>query len=222
MEKVAIKGKNFLGFELEINIDKIDEIKKELELVLASSSHFLQNTLLTLKLNETNKILSNDILKFLKDKNIYINAVVVADKKGCNADIPVIETKNMHLLAEKQDKQIATYRGNVRNGQTIRADGDLVITGNVNSNSYIYATGNIFVLGKLNGIPHAGYGGNNDAIIFAFALNPPQIRIGDFITRSPEEGVSLRNIKGVLPEVAYINDNNIMINTYEEWLRLKD
>ncbi len=222
MGKVTIKGKNFLGFEIEINSNSIDEIKKELDIVLSSSAHLLKNTLLTLKLTESNKIFADKIVSFISDKNIDINAVVVQNKNGCNIDIPIIETKDIHFLKGEGEKQTASYRGNLRNGQTVRADGDVIIAGNANANSYIYATGNIFILGKLNGIAHAGYGGNNDAIIFAFNLNPPQIRIGDLITRSPEEKISMKSNKIISPEVAYVNDNSIIISSYEEWIKLKD
>ncbi len=221
MGKVLIKGKNFLGFEIEIKAEDINKIKKELDIVISSSAHFLKNTIVTLKLTEKNKLYANDIIKFLNEKDIDINAVVVANKKNCAADVPIIETRNIHLLAEREGEQAATFKGNLRNGQTIRVDGDLIVAGNVNSNSYIYATGNIFVLGNLDGIPHAGYGGNNEAVIFAFSMNPPQIRIGDFITRSPEEGVKIKNRNAAFSEVAYVSEGNIVISTYEEWLKLK-
>lgn len=222
MEKVAIKGKNFLGFEIEINSESIDDIKKELDIVLSSSAHLLKNALLTLKLTEENKIFADKIVDFISDKNIDINAVVVQNRKGCSVDIPIIETKDIHFLKGEGEKQTVSYRGNLRNGQTVRADGDVVIAGNANANSYIYATGNIFVLGKLNGIAHAGYGGNNNAIIFAFNLNPPQIRIGDLITRSPEGNINVKGNNSTSHEVAYVSDNSIIITTYEEWLKLKD
>ncbi len=221
MGKVLVKGKNFLGFEIEIKAENMEDIKKEIDLVISSYAHFLKNTIVTLKLTEKNKRLAKNIVDFLKEKEITINALVVFDKSSLSCEIPVIETKNIHMIEEKEEKQASTFTGNLRNGQTIRVNGDLIVAGNVNANSYIYATGNIFVLGKLNGIPHAGYGGNNEAVIFAFSMNPPQIRIGDFITRSPEEGVSLTNTNSKEFEVAYVNEGNIVISTYEEWLNLK-
>ncbi len=221
MEKVAIKGKNFLGFEIEINADDIDSIMQELDVVLASSAHLMKNSIITLRLYEKNKQFADNILSFLNNKGIDINAVVVDDKQDIDISIPTIELKNIHLLSDRQKQEAATYKGNLRNGQEIRVNGDLIVVGNVHANSYIFATGNIFVLGKLYGIPHAGYGGNNNAIIFAFDLNPPQIRIGDSITRSPEEGVSIKQNKNVSFEIAYIDNNRIVISSYDEWLKLK-
>jgi len=107
----------------------------------------------------------------------------------------------------------------LRNGQTIRSDGTLVVAGNVNPNSYVYATGDIYVLGKLYGIPHAGYGLNNAAVIFAFDLNATQIRIGNLITRSPDEELNEKK-KDDIFEVAYVDNNQIVISSYYEWLKL--
>ncbi len=222
MENVTIKGKNFLGFEIEINADDLEEIKKGLDIVIASSVHLIKNSIVTLRFTEDNKQFANDILNYLKGKNIDINAVVVDDKNNLQSSVPVIELKNIHLLSDSHKQQPATYKGNLRNGQEIRVNGDLIIAGNVNPNSYVYATGNIFVLGKLYGIPHAGYGGNNDSMIFAFDLNPPQIRIGNLITRSPEEGVSVKQNNNMVFEVAYAENNSIVISSYDEWLKLKN
>ncbi len=219
MSKVSIKGKNFLGFEIEVNDNDFEVIKRELESLLAVSSKYMKNAIITLKLNDRNKVLADRIVEFLKEKEIFVNAVVVEDKRGLKTQLPVIELGDLHLLNEQNEREVSTFKGNLRSGQSIRATGDLVVVGNVNSNSYIYATGNIFVLGKLYGVPHAGYGGNNEAIVFAFDLNPPQLRIGDFITRSPEENVLLKKRESVVPEVAFVDGDAIVIMSYDEWLK---
>ena len=219
MSQVEIKGKNFLGFEISINSDDPKRALAELESLLAVSSKYMKNSIITLKLDDFNKEYANKVINFLKDKDIYVNAIVVKNKNGLDADIPFIETNKTHLINEEGEKEVSTFKGNLRSGQSIKANGDLVVVGNVNSNSYIYATGNIFVLGKLYGVPHAGYGGNNEAIVFAFDLNPPQIRIGDYITRSPEKNVLLKKRIDVAPEVAFVDDGVIVIIGYNEWLK---
>ncbi len=217
--KVTLRGRNFLGFEIEATGENIEEIKQELDVILSSSQHLLQNTITTLKLSESNKEYADEIVRMLKKRGVDIHALLVENKASLDTDIPLIETKNINLLKEQEEKRTATYRGNLRSGQVIRVNGDLVVVGNVNANSYIYATGSIFVLGKLHGIPHAGYGGDNSAIIFAFEMNPPQIRIGDLITRSPEDTYPEKT-KGGDMEVAYVNKGNIMISPYKEWLNI--
>ncbi|AEA33178.1 septum site-determining protein minC [Hippea maritima DSM 10411] len=221
MGKVAIKGKNFLGFEIEIHQTDKKKAFNELESLLAVSSQYMKNAIITLKLNSSNKSLAGDFIDFLKEKGILLSAIVVEDKENLNVDLPVIELKHIHLVNEANEREVSTFRGNLRSGQSIKANGDLVVVGNVNSNSYIYATGNIFVLGKLYGVPHAGYGGNDDAVIFAFDLNPPQIRIGNYITRSPEENVLLKKRDNIVSEVAYVDEDGIVIMSYSEWLNTK-
>ncbi len=219
MSQVEIKGKNFLGFEISINSDDLKRAFYELESLLAVSSKYMKNSIITLKLDDFNKKYANDIIDFLREKDIFVNAIVVKDKSGLITNVPVIEIGRTHLINERGEKEVSTFRGNLRSGQSIKANGDLVVVGNVNSNSYIYATGNIFVLGKLYGVPHAGYGGNNEAVVFAFDLNPPQIRIGDYITRSPEKNVLLKKRVDVVPEVAFVDDGVIVIMGYNEWLK---
>jgi len=219
MNKVAIKGKNFLGFEIEINGKDLKSIFNELESLLAVSSKYMKNTIVTLKLSDDNKRYAADISSFLKGKEVFVNAIVVENRIGLDTNLPIIEIGGIHLINEENEKEVSTFRGNLRSGQSIKANGDLIVVGNVNSNSYVYATGNIFVLGKLYGVPHAGYGGNNDSIVFAFDLNPPQLRIGDFITRSPEENVLLKKRKRVAPEVAFVDGDAIVIMNYDEWLK---
>ncbi len=219
MGKVVIKGKNFLGFEIEVTEENIERIAKELNLMLASSSHLLKNAIITLKLTEKNKQFADEIVRLLSEKEIQINAIVVENRNGFTSALPIIETKNINLLEEQNEKQVATYRGNLRSGQVIRVNGDVVVIGNANANSYIYATGNIFVLGKLNGIPHAGYGGDTSSIIFALGgMNPPQIRIGDLITRSPEDSHP-EKASSYTAEIAFVNKGNIVITPYSEWLK---
>ncbi len=219
MSKVEIKGKNFLGFEISINSNDAKKTFAELESLLAVSSKYMKNSVVTLKLDDFNKKYANDIINFLKDKEIFVNAVVVKNRSGLDANVPVIEIGKTHLINERGEKEVSTFKGNLRSGQSIKTNGDLVVVGNVNSNSYIYATGNIFVLGKLYGVPHAGYGGNNEAVVFAFDLNPPQIRIGDYITRSPEKNVLLKKRVDIVPEVAFVDAGVIVIMGYDEWLK---
>jgi len=219
MGRVAIKGKNFLGFEIEV-YGNDEAVFNELEKALAVSKHYISNSIVTVRLDDKSKSIAPRIVSFLKDRDVAVNAVVVESKENLNIDLPIIEIKDLQLLNQQAEKEVSTFRGNLRSGQSIKTNGDLVVVGNVNSNSYIYATGNIFVLGKLYGVPHAGYGGNNEAIIFAFDLNPPQIRIGDFITRSPEENLFVKR-KNVVPEVAYVDEGAIVISPYEEWRKIK-
>ncbi|HEY5586562.1 MAG TPA: septum site-determining protein MinC [Ruminiclostridium sp.] len=104
--------------------------------------------------------------------------------------------------------QTKFYRGTVRSGQLISFDGNLVVLGDVNPGGVVEATGNVIVMGLLRGVVHAGSDGNKQAIVASIGLNPTQLRIGDIITRSPDEkGVSAN----IMPELAYIKDDILFV-----------
>ena len=99
---------------------------------------------------------------------------------------------------------------NLRSGQTIQHDKNIVIVGDVNPGAEIYAGGNIIVLGKMRGIAHAGCSGKDDAYILAYRLQPTQLRISGKVSRSPEKEVVIN-----YPELAKITDGQIFIQKYE-------
>lgn len=104
------------------------------------------------------------------------------------------------------------YRGTVRSGQLITFDGNVVILGDVNPGAVIEATGNIIVMGLLRGVVHAGSDGNKEAIIAALGLNPTQLRIGDIITRSPDDEKGV--VTNLIPEVAYVKEDKLFVERF--------
>ncbi len=97
----------------------------------------------------------------------------------------------------------------LRSGQKAHSEGSLIIWGDVHESSEITAARDIIILGKLEGTAHAGCYGDAGATIFALNLAAKQIRIGDKISRAPGDYV-----KNLVPEMAYIEDNNICIKDY--------
>lgn len=102
------------------------------------------------------------------------------------------------------------YKGTLRSGQSIRHDGNVVVLGDVNAGAEIICTGNIIVLGYVKGIVHAGSNGDENSIVAALGLQPLQLRISGIITRSPDEEPKILS-----PELAYIKDNNIFIESID-------
>jgi septum site-determining protein MinC len=74
----------------------------------------------------------------------------------------------------------------LRAGQAVSHNGDLIIIGDVNAGAEVLAQGDITIWGSLRGIAHAGVDGNTKAEIRALRLQPIQIRIANFIARSPD------------------------------------
>lgn len=101
-------------------------------------------------------------------------------------------------------------RRNLRSGQTVSFDGNIVVMGDVNPGSEVLATGDIVVFGSLRGIAHAGSAGKTDACVVALRLIPTQLRIASKITRAPDDETQMP--QG--PEVAYLREGSIVI---EPW-----
>jgi septum site-determining protein MinC len=100
--------------------------------------------------------------------------------------------------------------GPLRSGQRIYAEDNLVVFGDVNPGAELIAGGNIVVMGVLRGVAHAGVPDNSAAIITALSLKPTQLRIGHFISRSPE--FQEKHDSG--PEIARVDAEQIVVDSF--------
>jgi septum site-determining protein MinC len=101
-------------------------------------------------------------------------------------------------------------RRTLRSGQQLRHPGSITIIGDVNPGAEIVAGGDIVVWGKLRGTVHAGAMGNETAVVCALDLAPTQLRIAQYIARSPEG----RRRKPA-PEVARVRNGKIVAESWE-------
>lgn len=102
---------------------------------------------------------------------------------------------------------------NLRSGQTMSYDGNIVLIGDANPGSEIIAKGDIAVWGVLGGIAHAGACGNDYASIRALKINAIQLRISGFYARRPD-AINIPYIQRsneFTPEVARVNNGEIAI-----------
>jgi septum site-determining protein MinC len=128
-----------------------------------------------------------------------------------------VQQHNPHNLAASRDAlaEPLYLQMTVRSGMEIRHPGTVVIIGDVNPGGEIIAAGDIIVWGNLKGIAHAGSRGNEQCLIMALQMFPTQIRIANFIARSPEQQpVNLE------PEVAHVVDGVIRITPSIESKRI--
>lgn len=119
-----------------------------------------------------------------------------------------------HALADQDDltdENTILVQRTLRSGQIVRYDGNIVVLGDVNPGAEISATGNIIVMGALRGVVHAGAGGDENAIVLAFRLQPTQLRISNHITRSPDNEA----IETDHPEMARIRDGVVTIEAFQ-------
>ncbi len=211
MKDLSIKGRNYLGYEIQIDKDSSNEqVIEFIDNHLIKNAELFKNSILTIKLDYQRDI--DFAIEHLKKRNLYVSAVFVDNTK--------IETNlNTNLLSEfiKHPNSVV-FKGNLRSGQMLESDDNLIILGNVNRDAYIYAKKNIFVLGSLEGIPHAGFKGDKDAFIFSFEINSPQIRIFDFLAKSPDKN---KNMSKKEPEVAFVENEQIIVLDYKNWLNYK-
>jgi septum site-determining protein MinC len=101
----------------------------------------------------------------------------------------------------------------LRSGQVLHHPGHVVVIGDVNPGAEIRAGGSVVVWGRLRGTVHAGVGegqGEN-AVVCALQLSPTQLRIGDFITRSPADDTD----HDIVPEMASVQEGQIVAEPWK-------
>ncbi len=103
--------------------------------------------------------------------------------------------------------------GPIRSGQRVRYEGTVVVLGDVNPGGEVIADGHVVVWGRLQGIAHAGASGRVDAIICALIFDPTQVRIGAYVAQGSAQGAP------GIPEVAFVENGEIVVETWETWKR---
>jgi septum site-determining protein MinC len=128
-----------------------------------------------------------------------------------------VQQHNPHNLAVSREAlaEPLYLQMTVRSGMEIRHPGTVVIIGDVNPGGEIIAAGDIIVWGNLKGIAHAGSRGNEQCLIMALQMFPTQIRIANYIARSPEQQPAKLE-----PEVAHVVDGVIRITPSLESKRI--
>lgn len=96
---------------------------------------------------------------------------------------------------------------NLRSGQKIFSEGNIVVLGDINPGAEVIAGGNILVMGSLRGLAHAGAFGDDSVLIAAYRLNPTQLRIANHITRPPDGDA----VEMGVPELARIRAGKVVI-----------
>ena len=144
--------------------------------------------------------------------------------------------KEIVVSEEESDKDYSTrYISRMRSGDFIESDGNIVVMSDMNSGSKVVsgkdvlimgdmsvgakavAVGNVVVFGNLFGFVHAGADGDKNSYIAAKNLRPTILQIADIIAEAPEDTDSSElvdeNTDGVESEIAFISENQIIIET---------
>jgi septum site-determining protein MinC len=181
LHHITIKGtKEGLIFVLD-DTCSFDELLKELKEKLSSGHHHLSDgPSMSVKLKTGNRYLSQEQRQTIRNIIVNEKSLVVDDIES-----NVISKEEAEEMMK--EKQITSVVRMVRSGQVLEVKGDLLLAGDVNPTATVRATGNIFVMGVLRGIAHAGYEGDENAVVAASIMQPSQLRIADVASRASDD-----------------------------------
>lgn len=157
------------------------------------------------------------------------------------SDIQIIQIKDdissrfdIEFIEEKAEKEVIEFKtkyvSNLRSGENIEFNGDIivmtdmksgsrvsstsnvVIMGDVSSGARVVANGNVVVMGSVKGFVHAGANGNDHAYVVANNLNAKILQIANNIAEAPDDENYEK--KEIIPEIALVNDERIVIESY--------
>ncbi len=180
----------------------------EIDRLIKKLKHLAVNANVTLDVGDARG--QEDLLARIKahlDQTFDLGVVSISAQKR---SIPVerIRQRDLSKGWNHHKSDVLMLRGRVRSGQRINAKKHLVITGDVNPGAELVAGGDIIVLGRLSGKVHAGYPDQADAIVFALAFNPSQVKIG------PVSAVGSEDAGDRGAEFASAEGNAIVVKDY--------
>ena len=163
----------------------------------------------------------------------YLNDVqmmMIEDAITSRFDIEFVEEKDKETYINTYETK---YVDNMRSGEKVVFDGDVVVMsdmnpgsqvsstrnvvvmGNINSGAKVVANGNIVVMGEVRGFVHAGAKGNDSAYVIANSLCPKILQIADNIAEAPDnEYEESKNDKIIIPEIAFVSKDRIVIESF--------
>ena len=156
-----------------------------------------------------------------------IQIMMLKDDISSKFDVEFIEEYNKKEITNFQTK----YVTNLRSGENIEFDGDIivmtdmksgsqvsatcnvVVMGDISSGARVVASGNVIVMGSVSGFIHAGAHGNKNAYVVAGNLNPKVLQIAGNIAEAPDDENYEEN-KQNIPEIAFVSNDIIVIESY--------
>jgi septum site-determining protein MinC len=156
-----------------------------------------------------------------------IQIMMLKDDISSRFDVEFIE----EIPIKKQKSFKTKYVNNLRSGENIEFDGDIivmtdmksgsqvsstcnvVVMGDVSSGARVVANGNVIVMGSILGFIHAGANGNENAYAVAGNLNPKVLQIAKNIAEAPDEE-NYENNKQNGPEIAFVSNGTMVIENY--------
>jgi len=200
---VTIKGtKNGLSLHLN-DICSYEELLRDIQLKLNESST-LHNEKRDIKVTVElgNRYVTEEQKEEIKQ--------LIEEKQNLT-----VQLINSNLVTKKEAEnwlektEVKSITSIVRSGQILQVPGDLLLIGDVNPGGKVIAGGNIYIMGQLKGIAHAGYDGDDRAVVAASIMKPTQLRISKYIDRDVKENPSKTSSQ---MECAYVKGEAIKID----------
>ncbi len=174
---------------------------------------------------------------FFNGAKIYqINCDYLNDVQMMMLEESITSKFDIEFVEEYKETYMNTfetkYVDNMRSGESIIFDGDVVVMsdmnpgsqvsstrnvvvmGNIHSGARVVANGNIVVMGEVRGFVHAGAKGNNWAYVIANNLCPKILQIADNIAEAPDDEEEDIHKKNIIPEIAFVSKSRIVIESF--------
>ena len=214
--KIKIKGENdglMLGFPVDMPFSEImEELGQKLE---SGAGFFLRGTLVRVPRDRFAKEELAQMQELFRTHGLICR---LAKLEPAMPPAPAREKVKQHVAEVSQETAAETQElqrmlvidKTLRGGQAVETEGSVIVFGNVNPGAQITAGGSVDVRGTCRGVVHAGAAGDSTAFIIADHLMPTQIRIANYVARSPDEP----EYSGKA-ERAYVKDGQIVIEPIE-------
>ena len=213
-DKIKIKGENgglMLGFPNDTPFSEImEELSKKLD---SGTGFFLRGTLVRVPRDYFSKEELAEVQELFRTHGLICR---LAKPEPA---VPLAAVSERVQPADEAPKDAADapelqrmliIDKTLRGGQAVETEGSVIVFGNVNPGAQITAGGSVDVRGTCRGVVHAGAAGDSTAFIIADHLMPTQIRIANYVARSPDEPEDSRKA-----ERAYVRDGQIGIEPIE-------
>ena len=217
-EKIKIKGENdglMLAFPTDMAFSEImEELSKKLD---SGSGFFLRGTLVRVPRDRFSKNELEEMQELFRTHGLICRLAkplpavppVLPEEKPAPAAPPMSVSANTPQDMPDLQRMLVVDK-TLRGGQAIETEGSVIVFGNVNPGAQITAGGSVDIRGTCRGVVHAGAAGDSTAFIIADHLMPTQIRIANYVARSPDEPEDFGKA-----ERAYVKDGQIVIEPIE-------
>ena len=216
-EKIKIKGENdglMLEFPPDLSfLEIVEELSRKLD---SGSGFFLRGTLVRVPRNRFSKEELAELQELFRthglicrlEKPVPMRSASPVPPSPKPAAASVSPQEAMQDAPELQ--RMLVIDKTLRGGQAVETEGSVIVFGNVNPGAQITAGGSVDIRGTCRGLVHAGAAGDSTAFIIADHLMPTQIRIANYVARSPDEPEDFSKA-----ERAYVKDGQIVIEPIE-------